>query len=493
MSFQRATICGAGALAVDTPSMHMGAHMIWSSIALALAVLVFCLVGLQTSSAQAASIAWELERGFRFFKFNSDFEFQRLASRDFQAKNSNKQPTIVEVDALLDNRDWWDEFVDPKLAAWYGHASPVTPLDLLREWRAEEIVRGRAPGYLELSLKLKAEHRFYWEYHPVRLGWSSLLFPAHQTPEDIGKSQLIDASQVAVCWNREAQRHTNCDQLDPYVVPLQHTVSVRAVDDSGRRILTGNCLWIIEATSGARFVLPRDTEVDRLQIECKEKVAISVPYRHETTLRLTVNDAEVGTVIKVEDVLIVGLGDSFSSGEGNPDVPVKLAWSPDQNVDPITAGNDPVDQVSGGPVRKRAGDYFAAQWIDRSCHRSAYSYQLRSALHLAVSEPHRAITFLGYACSGAEVNEGLFHPHQGPEYTTNKKQMPPWQRSQLPLLLSELCEEYNGRAVRNKPLTPRRSRRPFLLNQYKLGGVIRKRPIAAQASRQSRDLREKST
>ena len=99
-----------------------------------------------------------------------------------------------------------------------------------------------------------------------------------------------------------------------------------------------------------------------------------------------------------------------------------------------------------------AGDYFAAQWIDRSCHRSAYSYQFRAALQLAL-EGSSAVTFLDYACSGAQVNAGLFQPFQGPEFTSTKAALPPDRQAQLSLLLGELCQNYEGGEVRRQALS----------------------------------------
>ncbi|HUS98674.1 MAG TPA: hypothetical protein VMX97_18265, partial [Hyphomicrobiaceae bacterium] len=57
-----------------------------------------------------------------------------------------------------------------------------------------------------------------------------------------------------------------------------------------------------------------------------------------------------------------------------------------------------------------------AVWMDQACHRSLYSHQLRTALQLALEDPHRAVTFAGYACSGAEVTKGLFVRYKGNEW-----------------------------------------------------------------------------
>jgi hypothetical protein len=48
-----------------------------------------------------------------------------------------------------------------------------------------------------------------------------------------------------------------------------------------------------------------------------------------------------------------------------------------------------------------------ARWMSAACHRSLYSYQLRTALALAVENPHVAVTFLPLACTGATIDAGL--------------------------------------------------------------------------------------
>jgi lysophospholipase L1-like esterase len=120
--------------------------------------------------------------------------------------------------------------------------------------------------------------------------------------------------------------------------------------------------------------------------------------------------------IKAENRTIAGFGDSFASGEGNPDKPVTL-------VDAL-----PSDYQQSSPTGGRGGLFFgpyqqyprrpnanaenldgahAAIWLNSQCHRSLYSNQLRAALILALEQPHVAVTFTGYACTGAEVDEGV--------------------------------------------------------------------------------------
>jgi hypothetical protein len=430
-----------------------------------------------TTPGLALSISSEIERGFRFFKFNSDFELHRLAYKEFQNTHGGERPSVAQIDEILADLGWWYRDVSDKTAAWYGHNQAIQPIKLLQSWRQQEIKHDkRPPGYLELSAILHARQLADWEYHPVRLGWASLLFPAHQKPADLGNDNLVSAADVAVCWNRTAQSHSNCGGLNSYINPDGHTVTLRVVEASDVRLLDGQCEWSIDPVGGAKFVRPEAaTAAAQWTAACSDDVAVFVPAGKEISIKLKRADDQTEATVKVPDRLIVGLGDSFSSGEGNPDVPAKLGWTSNQQRDWAADGKAIVDDVTNGPVRKAIGEYYAAQWIDRSCHRSAYSYQLRTALQLALEEPG-AVTYLGYACSGAEVNEGLFHPFMGPEKTSSKASKSAAQKSQLPLLLNELCESYDGVKVLAAPLSAAQETKAISAKTYKFGGVIADQP-----------------
>jgi lysophospholipase L1-like esterase len=131
---------------------------------------------------------------------------------------------------------------------------------------------------------------------------------------------------------------------------------------------------------------------------------------------------------RVTDLFIVGMGDSFASGEGNPDVPVR--FSPDRTADYGVGSNSMA--LSGYPAR--IGDWHQigdkkfieenARWQDQACHRSLYSHQLRAALQIAIEDPHRAVTFVGVSCSGAETTFGLFLEYKGNEWVPNPPDLP---------------------------------------------------------------------
>ena len=114
------------------------------------------------------------------------------------------------------------------------------------------------------------------------------------------------------------------------------------------------------------------------------------------TLTVTAADGQAASVrdtIVIKDLLIVSIGDSYASGEGNPDIP--------QGLDRDLVGFD-----------------FAttpASWIDRRCARSAYSSHAQAAIAIERADPHTSVTFLSYACSGASVLNGLLGNYDGIE------------------------------------------------------------------------------
>jgi len=65
----------------------------------------------------------------------------------------------------------------------------------------------------------------------------------------------------------------------------------------------------------------------------------------------------------------------------------------------------------------RAGEWAqqSARWLSGPCHRSLYSYQMRTALALAVENPRVAVTFIPLGCSGATINAGFLNSQRARE------------------------------------------------------------------------------
>ena len=90
-------------------------------------------------------------------------------------------------------------------------------------------------------------------------------------------------------------------------------------------------------------------------------------------------------VVGVRDHLIVSIGDSLASGEGNPDVPGKYSFNLDFDWPPA-----------------HIEEHEAAVWQDRPCHRSAKSGPSLAAKAFEDATPN-SVTFISVACSGAEL------------------------------------------------------------------------------------------
>lgn len=216
-----------------------------------------------------------------------------------------------------------------------------------------------------------------------------------------------------VCWTSRKNRHI-CPDGSDYINPEHHNVEVRLENMPEPTI---DCRWIASPLGGT------DTAEVTVTKPCGEPVVFTAPYPAGLNVSVAVGGIEVASSeIRVTDVFVVGLGDSFGSGEGNPDVPVR--FSPERT---IAYGGDKAGELGGYPARvgswKQVGDDVFVQnnarWLDQACHRSLYSYQLRTALALAVEDPHRAVTFAGFACSGAEIVWGFFLRYKGNEWVPN--------------------------------------------------------------------------
>jgi hypothetical protein len=92
--------------------------------------------------------------------------------------------------------------------------------------------------------------------------------------------------------------------------------------------------------------------------------------------------------VQVKDVLVVSIGDSYASGEGNPVVPGFLfpqwAYSPDPAMNTENA----------------------------NAHRSTIAGPAQFALGLEQANPHQSVTFISVANSGASIPSGVLGPMQ---------------------------------------------------------------------------------
>ncbi len=237
------------------------------------------------------------------------------------------------------------------------------------------------------------------------------------------------------CWDVLTNRFV-CAQRDDYINPNSHTIvaEIRDIDESAHL----SCTWLTSPLGGSD---PRGAATSQ---PCSEPARFKIPFPSGAKIAVEIGGREIASeVIKVRDLLIVGMGDSIASGEGNPDVPVHFSRERSMSYGEKTDK----ENFTGYPSRigawKHIGDKaFIAEnsrWLDQACHRSLYSHQLRAALQLGIEDPHRAITYVGVACSGAEVTYGLFLRYTGNEWVPNPPDM-----SQISAVASAQCGSHSA-------------------------------------------------
>ena len=99
------------------------------------------------------------------------------------------------------------------------------------------------------------------------------------------------------------------------------------------------------------------------------------PYRVTVTATRLGSTGKGQTTVTIRDLLIVGLGDSTASGEGNPDHGIA-----------------------------------SVRWQDGRCHRSARGFEAQAAARIEAASQKTSVTFVPLACSGASIPTGMLGP-----------------------------------------------------------------------------------
>lgn len=269
---------------------------------------------------------------------------------------------------------------------------------------------------LEPGARFEDWHKGLWAKHQI----------APQKPFASPYAGLIDAAGSArenALWDPVQDKHS---KRIANLARGQGTVAIRA-----RSTIDGkNCRWQLDGQ--AEESAPCNNHLF--------DVGLSDATR---TLTVTSTDGSqsTDTEIKVKHRLILGFGESYSSGQGNPDIPARWAeWTlqtKPEDLD-VTWLNKPKKFLVGGTA--------GARWLDAECYRSFFNYETLTALKVASDEPHSFVSFLHYACSGAEIFDGLMNPQGIPEDSNRandfgQKKKPSWYhaRSQLHSMIMDLC------------------------------------------------------
>jgi len=200
------------------------------------------------------------------------------------------------------------------------------------------------------------------------------------------------------CWDSEihgfrtsvaTETMSSCSD---YVNPKSHMIRVW-VSDPGT-VSTQSIQWFWDGQALKTF---KNCDAEYKRTNCIE---FEVPFDESKSIEVSAKSSDwsfspVSGPIQIKDKLIVGLGDSFAAGEGNPDIPAQFTKG-DTEPDRFFKKWRWIDSPSKDKDTR-------VSWLDDTCHRSMYSYQFKTALQIALANPQEAVTYISFACSGAKT------------------------------------------------------------------------------------------
>ena len=201
-----------------------------------------------------------------------------------------------------------------------------------------------------------------------------------------GALSLVPARSYQGAGNGIAQPNERLigGSLSWYLDPAGYQVLLNACRSTGDRYR-----WrILRASDG---VVVATTPERRLRKKsCKSEVTLPEgPYQAELTVTRGGQRARTMLRIEVRNLLMVAMGDSYASGEGNP-----------RNVEAWMR--------EGGPFTR-----FDPYWDDDPCNRSVRGGPAQAALDLEQASAKTSVTLVYLACSGATVDAGILGPQSG--------------------------------------------------------------------------------
>ena len=210
--------------------------------------------------------------------------------------------------------------------------------------------------------------------------------------ETLAAEDTASETKGVMHWDQQTDRHAEAvlkfvkeeDSTDTQV-----DVRVRVDKD-------GQCRWSVSLDDAP--TVP--------QSDCRTGTLLSIPLTG-ASVEVTSEGVSKSEQVDPKHIVIVGFGDSYASGEGNPDYPGH--WKVDVE---FSSQKDFVwlaQQKNLKSTLEKHGE-TVKHWVDDDCHRSFFSHQSLLALKLASEKKDTFVSFLHYACTGAEIFDGLLVP-----------------------------------------------------------------------------------
>jgi lysophospholipase L1-like esterase len=193
-----------------------------------------------------------------------------------------------------------------------------------------------------------------------------------------------------------------------YVNPGRYEVGLEArIDTSGASLEGMSYRWTIAGPAGSNELVATGPKT----------IARLPEGNHLVKVTVRLGDGRSGSaqeMIRVKDILVVALGDSLATGEGNPEEPARWDGIKSSERGPLLRGridaSTPAVWADGGldgdrPRATPAGVLPAANLLHSRAHRSTRSGPAQFAMRLEAEDPHSSITFICLAATGARTDD----------------------------------------------------------------------------------------
>jgi hypothetical protein len=230
-------------------------------------------------------------------------------------------------------------------------------------------------AFPEVDLSLpRVEDQLSWRVaEPFRLikgpGWTAEMLRRYRYYLKNGHEDFSTPIPPTTWWNANDAEYDRGYDLTPAMLD----VSVAAPSN-----FNGDCRWTVD---GVDLKQPSSCNAPAV-IACSVSRGCMVQVGVVGTAKAT-----KPVVLHPRNIVVATLGDSYASGEGVPD--------------------------SRSTAIKGIYTHHNAVWIDKRCHRSLFSGHAVSGLLYTIVNPHVAVTYVSYACSGALLSSGLLAGYAG--------------------------------------------------------------------------------
>jgi hypothetical protein len=208
---------------------------------------------------------------------------------------------------------------------------------------------------------------------------ASAQYPVARPPVPLPGPVLDVDAHPALDWSVPSRYDASWAAWNPatssydrnFVNPARWSMNLDACASASRYRITGYSISLEQLGKAWKWT----HTISSCQVRLHDLLPAQGLYAATLTLRTSAGvSVPLRRIVGIEDHLIVSMGDSMASGEGNPDTPGAYNVSIDLHGD-----------VSARTVR-------AAVWKDQRCHRSARSGPALAAKALEDADPKRRPT-----------------------------------------------------------------------------------------------------